>query len=1182
MLMSISPMVRLDDVSKKILKAAREVELLKGSEEDLKVRIESILEQHVWSKLGVPKPRYEYLVDTGTYVRSYGRIDALYGLTIFEYKKPGVLKTKERDKAIRKLKEEYIPGLLREKWVKGLISKAKERKLSPRIIGIIFDGYRAIFVEYHIETGVYVIDPPVGFYDLSSEKGVEYLRRIIRSVVASYRKKLDAKILASDFGYMSEVAKDVVKTFYYKLVNPSSEKTKALFDEWFRTISQAYPISGEELRRIAELYGFKDKELEEVDGVKLFYAIQTYYSLILKLLAAEVAARFHDSAASMYIKKLMEASKDPRSLYRELEFLESGMIYTWYGIRNFLEGEFFSWYLCEWDREVFEVIRSIIERLDEYDVEALTLDLSTARDMFKLLYEELVPRKEVRQKLGIYSTPDWLAELILNELGLSIEKMVDMKKKGVDPLDLRILDPGAGTGTFLSLIIQRLAEYLRKYYGLISSRIANEALKKITKNIVGFDIDALAVLTARTNYLIALAVAGLLEHKGGETIEIPIYLTNSIITAEEQRDKVMVPIEDKPELVEVAKVPTVVGGFQIPLRMIKDGSILEVLTELKSCIEHEYSSGHKSVLEILRKYSLSKAETFIIKDLYNKLLELKRKGIDEVWIPLIKSHIIPILFKQSFDFIVGNPPWLAFRYIANPDYQNMVKDLIKNTYGLVRDEHLMTQMEMATLFFARSIDLYLKDGGSIGFVMPRAIFSADQHDVFRRGKSLNAKYEIIKIIDCEGVEPLFYVPACAVIAKKSGKIKYPVSAVIVKGKLPEDKHKVISLSEAIEKHLKLTKSELYLGIIGSRSFLDYKKIELYGKRSDYYRNFYQGATIVPQPCWFVDIIDTSDPRFVIVQTARRAKVRGKVKEEIGPLPVEREFIYGVLTSAEVLPFCHLPPNIAVLPIKPTSNGYEIIRKEKAKLLDYPHLLKWLEETEKIWNKVRGKKKVDLYEWLNYQHKLTRQNPNIKYKVVYLRSGTHLASCIVINELKTVNECNLNGILIESTLYWFGTNNYEEAYFLTAIFNSSVLDDLIKPLQSRGEFGERDIHKKPLEFPIPRFNPDNPIHRRLAELGKKATEEACKILSDILVKFGYNKKLRERGCLVPTEVARLRQAIREHLKDILREIDELTWQVLTEYARISRITNDLSDTGKNESKHQISESHSTLDKWLSRR
>jgi len=86
----------------------------------------------------------------------------------------------------------------------------------------------------------------------------------------------------------------------------------------------------------------------------------------------------------------------------------------------------------------------------------------------------------------------------------------------------------------------------------------------------------------------------------------------------------------------------------------------------------------------------------------------------------------------------------------------------------VLDEHLMTHMEMATLFLVRCADLYLNPKGSrmIGFVMPRAIFSADQHDRFRRGEIARVDLDVLMIIDLKDVSPLFYVPACAVIARR--------------------------------------------------------------------------------------------------------------------------------------------------------------------------------------------------------------------------------------------------------------------------------------------------------------------------------------------------------------------------------------------------------------------------------
>jgi hypothetical protein len=1133
--------VNLKEIVNTIIEIAREVELSDGSEDDLKIRVETLLDQNVWKVLGVPSPKYEYTIKgvKGTSIKHY-RVDALYGLTIFEYKKPGTLrKSKAREDAIKKLREEYIPALSNDIYIQGIIGEIRNKGLVPRLAGIILDGYNVIFVDYNMDTNNYVVEPETGVYSLDEE----ILRKIIRIVIASYRKKLDAKILASDFGFKSRIARRSVRVFYNTLTNPKSTKTQFMFEEWNKTISYAYPLKGEELRKIAEDYGFSKEEIKKIDGVKLFYAIQTYYALLLKLLAAEVAARFYDSSAGEYIKRLLRVESE-EDIKRELELLESGYVYKWYGIRNFLEGEMFSWYLDEWNPEIYGVIKEIIRKLDEYDVEVLTRDLSSARDMFKLLYEELIPREEVRKYLGIYTTPDWLAELILNELGLNVEGFKKMELQGIDALTIKILDPGVGTGTFLSLIIQRLASYVReKYCNRIPTDVAKRTLIAITKNIIGFDIDALAVLTSKTNYLLALAATGLLAYKEGEEIEIPIYMVNSVMTAEELKYKYMV--------VEVVKIPTVVGEFLLPLRLVRSDKLSEFLLKVSNLLERTGSSNSDDSINVLKAYTEDyikeerEAAFIILREFYTKLFELKKKNEDTIWIPIIKSHILSTMFERKFDFIVGNPPWIAYRYIVNPLYQEKVKNMIVDSYELVLDAHLMTHMEMATLFLVRVMDLYLKDGCQLGFVMPRAIFSADQHDRFRGCNVKGVTYELIKIIDCENVKPLFYVPACAVITRKGGKTTYPINATVISGKLPEDRYKIIPLEEA-KKYLQFKEDKLYLNRIGKRTWLDYKEIRLRSGRSYYYEYFKQGATIVPQACWFVDIIDHHID-FATVKTSKRVKLKGKVKHEIPLLPVENKFIYGVLTGSEVMPFCHLSPNTAVLPILPMGNKYHLITKDEAKRSNYDKLAEWLKEAEKIWEKVREAKreKLTLYERLDYQHGLSDQNPKIRYKVVYLRSGTHLCATVIDTEKILEDDKRLNGAIIESTLYHYETNDINEAFYLVAILNSSILDELIKPMQSKGEFGERDIHKKPLEFPIPKYNPNNPIHKKLSEFGRKGCEIANQILPQILKEHGYDKKLAERGTLIPQEVATVRKNLKESIKDLIDQIDSLVIELFKE-------------------------------------
>jgi len=86
------------------------------------------------------------------------------------------------------------------------------------------------------------------------------------------------------------------------------------------------------------------------------------------------------------------------------------------------------------------------------------------------------------------------------------------------------------------------------------------------------------------------------------------------------------------------------------------------------------------------------------------------------------------MLKDQFDVIIGNPPWLSYRYIADPDYQDEVKRRAVDKYRIApKSRKLITQMELATVFLAHSMATFARANAHLGFVMPRAVLSADQH-----------------------------------------------------------------------------------------------------------------------------------------------------------------------------------------------------------------------------------------------------------------------------------------------------------------------------------------------------------------------------------------------------------------------------------------------------------------------
>jgi len=106
----------------------------------------------------------------------------------------------------------------------------------------------------------------------------------------------------------------------------------------------------------------------------------------------------------------------------------------------------------------------------------------------------------------------------------------------------------------------------------------------------------------------------------------------------------------------------------------------------------------------------------------------------------------------------------------------------------------------------------------------------------------------------------------------------------------------------------------------------------------------------------------------------------------------------------------------------------------------------------------------------------------------------------------------------------------EAHFLAAILNASVIDERIKPMQARGLWGPRDIHKKVLELPIPQFDSSNPIHLELVKLGELCSQKVCK-----WIQTGGPGKIKSIG--------KLRAMVREMLAKELKEIDKLVGHLL---------------------------------------
>lgn len=135
---------------------------------------------------------------------------------------------------------------------------------------------------------------------------------------------------------------------------------------------------------------------------------------------------------------------------------------------------------------------------------------------------EISVKKEKRKKGGIYYTPKWVTDYIVRQ---TINRFIDEHNHN-EILNMKILDPACGSGSFLIRAYDELLSYHAKLKGKsVADLNWSERIEILTRNIFGVDLDPQAVEIASLNLLIrALAQRDLLP-----SLENNIHRGNSLI-----------------------------------------------------------------------------------------------------------------------------------------------------------------------------------------------------------------------------------------------------------------------------------------------------------------------------------------------------------------------------------------------------------------------------------------------------------------------------------------------------------------------------------------------------------------------------------------------------------------------------------------------------------------------------
>jgi len=500
-----------------------------------------------------------------------------------------------------------------------------------------------------------------------------------------------------------------------------------------------------DVEQLARLYSVRAGARDKLQPFKLFFAIHTYYATFIKLLAVQIVNFYARSkiariAAQEPVTLAQAVGMDSAGLQSYLRTMEEGGIFRHLGIRNFLEGDFFSWYLDDWTSEIDRSLRDVIQQLANYSFVTLDTDPDGTRDLLKKLYQNLMPQ-ELRHDLGEYYTPDWLATQLLNQLhGGTPDRAPRLPTE-------RLADISCGSGTFVVLHIRDIRLHARDVLLPQKKITRRQLLDHILANVVGYDLNPLAVISARTNYLLALG--DLLDEIQGE-IDIPIYLADSILTPTAGED-----------LDKVGKIlfVTSVGEFALPRSLVKAAYIDELANLLE---EHVKNDSHQSAFTaaLCQKFPLDPKkddrDVAITEELFVQLRELERQKINGIWARIIKNAFAP-LFQPQFDRIAGNPPWINWANL--PDEYRQRTGFLWTRYRLFEHKGLRARMgsamdDLSVLMLYVAADKYLKANGRLGFVITQSIFkTAGGGEGFRRLQLGDGEYlRVVQVDDFSEVQ----------------------------------------------------------------------------------------------------------------------------------------------------------------------------------------------------------------------------------------------------------------------------------------------------------------------------------------------------------------------------------------------------------------------------------------------
>ena len=933
-----------------------------------------------------------------------GFVDNCIDSIAIEYEKnlhvPGIF-----DEGYRQVKE-YCASLIREGVKIGLVQGVLSDTLSWHVYHVVpTEGLKpSAYQEDNIQLKEIA---SLDITEASDETAIQLLHFLPKYLGRKQSRTVNASHIAQDFGFDSDYCQK-----YLKLLEQHVRKRTEARPDYFKMINALW-------KRFVE-------QFEPLSEDRSSFISEYYVSIISKLLCANFLSKgsvpFDDKALVQII---------------------NGKYFENKGYQNFVEYDYFGWLNeTECVHEILPLLKDIQSEFVVYD-----FDVIPDEDLFGEIMVQMSNRSQ-RLMLGQELTPNHIASRLTAQVFSKLPQ-------GTHP---HFIDMCCGSGSMV-------VETIKIAISLLKPDMSNQdKYALVTQSITGIDIDPLAVILSKINWIIHVS-----EVLPSPTeVIIPIYHADSLF--------LNTPVtQGKIFNEDILRMQMFDKQLDLPVKLISSGNQLLFDRIVDKCYDMIHQTKLDEVaftaiiddivgktdcdilpseMESVQKFAYS---------LYGNMYELNAEGRNGIWAFLIKNSFRPSLVGRHFNDIVSNTPWLALSKIADNPYKQSLY-MVSEYYGIKSAGSSFLHTELATVFLLHAIDKYLMDGAPFGCILPHSVLSGKNHEQFRSGKFSVSKSRLKAQFDeiWELPKDTFKNKAIALFGSKSSY--KPVSDV--KGRHFDTSDEYVAVSwNTYTTGVRTTWSRKNQG---SRTVT----------RNNYH--FSEGADMMPRYLFFFDLAEAGSEYSIRKISATGSNHYFLQNMHIGQnftiseCAVRKTLFHPVLLSNVVTPYTIGTPPLSLAPIAKNEDGLwekldevawaKLSRREQNVLAEITDEFRLL------------KKNTSADMWLqtvNLRNKLVKQSFSAgKYLVVYGAGGSN--TCAAYLALEADNK----DIIVDQTLYWEMVDSEEEARFLVGILNNDHLTEYIAAYQPQGLYGRRHIHTLPTMF-LPQYDSSNPLHADFA-------------------------------------------------------------------------------------------------------